>query len=264
MSSNLSKYSNSKYKSKYLEYKNKYLFEKYEYENAINLNLNLNLKQSNTLTKTPPTYANVIIDNISDDISDVDSNKISQAKKTSLNNTVVKTLSDVKISQTDKTNLSTESQKSKVIPNKINLDNINFESGTQIVSKQNTPKISYNLKDILPNIDISENEFSDNIKNKLSNNTNTLAQINSLEDSNENGIILKKLKKEPKKKSKKSSKKSSKKEPKKSSKKNSKKASKKKSKKISKKVSKKSSPLKNQINNDKIDLNKISKKNIKK
>jgi hypothetical protein len=262
MSSNLSKYSNSKYKSKYLEYKNKYLFEKYEYENAnnLNLNLNLNLKQSNTLTKTPPTYANVIIDNISDDISDVDSNKISQAKKTSLNNTVVKTLSDVKISQTDKTNLSTESQKSKVIPNKINLDNINFESGTQIDSKQNTPKISYELKDILPNIDISENEFSDNIKNKLSNNTNTLAQINSLEDSNENGIILKKLKKEPKKEPKKKSKKSSKKE----SKKNSKKASKKKSKKISKKVSKKSSPLKNQINNDKIDLNKISKKNIKK
>ena len=67
----MSKYSNSKYKSKYLKYKNKYLQEKYELENE-NMNENAN--------------ANTIITETSS-ISD---------KRPNLNNTTVKTINEVK------------------------------------------------------------------------------------------------------------------------------------------------------------------------
>ena len=201
----MSKYSNSKYKLKYLKYKNKYLQEKYELENDNendNINNNINIKNINN--------KNIVISETS---------SISE-KKPNLNNTTVKTL-----------NIN---EKKNILPKKINMNNIIYDSDGEGGFKSTFPKLSYDYKENISNIEISENS------------------------NEENGIITKTSKKTSKKPSKKPSKKTSKKPSKKTSKKPSKKTSKKPSKKPSK-IS-----LSNKIYSEKINWNEISKKEVKK
>jgi hypothetical protein len=125
MSSNLSKYSNSKYKSKYLKYKNKYLLEKYEQDNIFDLKQQESNKNIlNTIEKSNG------IDNTTDE---------STNKKINFNNKTLKTMS-----------------------NKINLNNVSIESDNNL-NKSNIQNLSYNLN--LSNLEISENGYKDNISN---------------------------------------------------------------------------------------------------
>ena len=190
----MSKYSNSKYKSKYLKYKNKYLQEKYELENE-------------------PKNTNTIISETS---------SISE-KRPNLNNKTAKAINIVEKNNLTNNNLKTHNN---ILPVQINMSNIIYDSDGEGTFKSSFPKLSYDYKTNMSNIEISENSIE------------------------ENGIIQKTYKKTSKKTSKKSSKKTSK------------KSSKKTSKKTSEKTSKMS--LSNKIYSEKINWNDISKKVIKK
>ena len=179
MSSNLSKYSNSKYKSKYLKYKNKYLLEKYEQDNIFDL-------KQQEINKNILNTTEESIDNI---------NTIKQVsnKKINLNNTVLKTM-----------------------PNKVNLNNIILESDNNL-NKSIVEKLSYNLN--LSNLEISENGFENNILNKSLNTNNANYNINQNENGMMKNTSKSVSKKTSKSASKKTSKRPSKKTSKSASKK---------------------------------------------
>lgn len=220
----MKKYSNSKYKSKYIKYKNKYLQEKYEY--GLEDNNNIGTEYANK---------NIIISETS---------SISE-KRPNLNNTAVKTLNIG-----EKKNISSVDLDPKNNISSINFNNVIYDTNNGI---ENGIKPLYNYKTNMlnmSNVEISENSDEENSIGKII--TNKTAKKSSKTPSKKSSKTSSKAstKASTKKSSKASSKAPSKKSPKASSKKSSKASSKK--------------TLSNKIYSEKINWNVIRKKEVKK
>jgi len=240
MSSNLSKYSNSKYKSKYLNYKNKYLLEKNEHEINIDINkfkksnnTNENILKENISNKSIGNFTNVEISE--NGFGENISTKVFNTLNNFDNLTLLETKSDINIpnkSIEKFTNIEiSENGFGKTISNKVFNTLNNFNNSTLLETKSNI-NIPNKSIDKFTNIEISENGFDENISNKIFNNITNI-------EIKESGLL----------------------------KKQSKNTSKKLSKKLSKKPLEKNlkeMKLNNKIFSEKINWNDISKKTIKK
>lgn len=136
----MSKYSNSKYKSKYLKYKNKYLEEKYEFDN--------NELDNNKLHNNKLDNNNIISETSS----------ISE-KRHNLNNTSIKKLNTKELKHTSNDDLK---QQNNILPIKINMNNIIYDSDGEGAFISSFPKLSYDYKANISNIEISENSTKEN------------------------------------------------------------------------------------------------------